>query len=1569
MNRRRILVVAAAGLCAAVWTYACGDGATEPPTPPPDPPRPATVAVAPATVRLTALGATEQLTAEVRDQNGQVMAGAAVTWSSSAASIATVSGSGLVTAVGNGTASITATAGSASGTATVTVAQEVSAVTVKPAADTVVAGDTLRLAAEAADANGHPVAGAVFDWASSDTLVAVVDDAGLVTGHGAGEAEVTATAAGVTGRVELTVVDPAPTAITVTPDTVALTALGQTAQLAAVVRDQIGRVIEGEAVFWSSADTLVATVGSAGLVTAIGGGATTIAATVGKVSGTAAVTVMQSAGSVVVSPTADTVAPGDTLRLAAEAFDENGHPVEGAEFGWSSSDVSVATVDGGGLVTGVAEGTATIVAAAGSGRGTAQITVENPDRVALVALYNATDGPNWVDNENWLTDAALGEWYGVDTDDSGRVVRLDLSGREAQGDIPHGLAGPIPPVLGSLTNLTLLNLKLNALSGSIPAEMGNLANLARLDLSENNLTGPIPPELGNLANLSWTDLRRNALTGPIPLELGSSRNLIFLRLDRNELTGTVPAELGNLANLARLDLGENNLTGPVPQSFLLLRRLRDFRIDGNKSLCVPGTSAFVAWLQGLFEGASCNAADIAVLETLYELTGGTAWAESAGWLGGGAVEEWYGVTADSLGRVTELDLTRNGLAGRLPARLGDLTKMDVLRIGRNALTGRLPASLAHVALEVLDYGGTELCTPADGAFREWLNAIPSHEGTGVECAPLSDREILEILYETTGGRDWTNNGNWLTDAPFRDWYGVHVDTRGRVVGLALSRNNLTGAIPPELGELASLTEINLSNNELTGPIPSELGNLASLTEMLLNRNALTGGIPSELGNLASLTEMNLSNNDLTGPIPSELGNLASLTELDLDGNALTGRIPPEIGNLANLDWLDLSENTLSGPIPHEIGNLASVRILLLGDNALTGPIPPEIGNLASVSQLFLRNNELSGPIPPEIGDLSMYELLLSDNALTGSLPPEMGNLSVSILALDNNDLEGPVPPEFGGISRLRRLGLGNNPGLAGALPTELTALDRLEALVAGGTNLCAPSDPDFVAWLEGVHTRRIVRCRGGEPPMAYLSQAVQSREFPVPLVAGERALLRVFVTAAQATTKGIPDVRARFYRDNREIHVEEIPGKSDPMPTGVDESSLSKSANAEILGHVIRPGLEMVIEVDPDGTLDATLGVARRIPETGRLALDVRAMPPFDLTLIPFIWTELHDSSIVDLVNAMAVDPDNHELLSEMRTLLPVGDLDVKAHEPVLTSTNDAWTLRDETEAIRVLEGETGYYMGMMPPPVTRAAGVAFIAGKANFSVTAASTIAHELGHNLSLRHAPCGGAGGPDPSYPYSDGSIGAWGYDFRDGGSLVRPSRPDLMSYCGPEWVSDYGFSNTLRYRLWDEGPPTATAVTAAEQALLLWGGTTSDSVPFLNPAFVVEAPPALPDSAGAYAVTGRTADARELFSLRFAMPETADGDGSSGFAFVLPVQPGWDGNLASITLMGPGGSFTLGGDSDIPMAILRNPRTGQVRGILRNPPPTTPAAADAVGESVVTGLKVLFSRGIPGAEAWRR
>lgn len=334
----------------------------------------------------------------------------------------------------------------------------------------------------------------------------------------------------------------------------------------------------------------------------------------------------------------------------------------------------------------------------------------------------------------------------------------------------------------------------------------------------------------------------------------------------------------------------------------------------------------------------------------------------------------------------------------------------------------------------------------------------------------------------------------------------------------------------------------------------------------------------------------------------------------------------------------------------------------------------------------------------------------------------------------------------------------------------------------------------------------------------------------------------------------------------------------------------------------------------------------------------------------------------------MAADPDSHELLADTRTLLPVGELDVTAHAPVLSSSNSVFALLDNTEAIRVMEGGTGHYMGTMAGPVTGAGGVAHLPGRASFSSPFSGTIAHELGHNMYLLHAPCGGGRGPDPSYPYPDGSTGAWGYDFVTG-ELVRPTNPDLMSYCGPRRISDYHFTNALRHRLVDEGAPGAAAAAGPARSLLLWGGIDADSVPFLEPAFIVDAPPALPDSAGAYEVTGQTASGAELFSLSFAIPEVADGDGSSGFVFALPVRPGWADALATITLSGPGGSFILDDDSDLSMAILRDPRTGQVRGILRDLPPVAQAARDAAAASAGSGLEVLFSRGIPGAEAWRR
>ena len=175
-------------------------------------------------------------------------------------------------------------------------------------------------------------------------------------------------------------------------------------------------------------------------------------------------------------------------------------------------------------------------------------TSPETDREALIALFEATDGPNWKGEGIWLTDQPLGEWQGVKTDDNGRVVELSLD--------EHELSGEIPGELGNLANLRVLNLSSNELSGEIPSELGNLASLIGLLLYGNELSGEIPAELGNLANLGRLELRGNQLSGEIPAELGNLASLEWLRLQENQLSGCVPAILSGQLDTDYSDLGD-----------------------------------------------------------------------------------------------------------------------------------------------------------------------------------------------------------------------------------------------------------------------------------------------------------------------------------------------------------------------------------------------------------------------------------------------------------------------------------------------------------------------------------------------------------------------------------------------------------------------------------------------------------------------------------------------------------------------------------------------------------------------------------------------------------------------------------------------------------------------------------------------------------------------------------------------------------------------------------------------------------------------------------------------------
>ncbi|WP_419949772.1 Ig-like domain-containing protein [Candidatus Palauibacter sp.] len=775
------------------------------------------------------------------------------------------------------------------------------------------------------------------------------------------------------------------------------------------------------------------------------------------------------------------------------------------------------------------------------------------------------------------------------------------------------------------------------------------------------------------------------------------------------------------------------------------------------------------------------------------------------------------------------------------------------------------------------------------------------------------RGALTALYESTDGPNWTQNENWLSDAPLADWHGVATDAEGRVTRLALVANGLRGTIPPQIGNLRALERLWLYSNELNGAIPAELGNLSRLEYLGLSSNDLSGSIPPELGRLTALNTLWLNYNDLSGPIPSELGDLARLEAAWLYNNRLSGPIPPEIGRLPNLTDLQFHANDLSGPIPGELGDLTTLTKLYLYQNRLGGPIPAELGKLANLTELQLHENLLRGPVPAELGRLT----------------------------------------------RLTKLYLNDNAGLSGLLPLELAELGSLSDLLLEATGLCAPNDAGFRDWLSGLTVAEVALCRQGGAPF-YLIQTVQSLEKPVPLVAGEDALLRVFPVALQSTEERIPPVRVTFYDEGALSHTLEIPVGSAVLPTEFADSPLERSANGPVPGSVLRPGVEMVIEVDPDTTVTLSLGVHERIPETGRFALEVLELEPLNLTVVPYLQRSAPDTAFARQVGELTAE---HETLWATRDLLPVGQFELEVHEPVWTDLDPIYdnslALLREVDALRLMEGSSAYYMGMLRD----GGGKAHVAHKASVSELEALTMAHEVGHNLSLLHAPCAVGEALDPRYPYERGVIGARGYDAREG-TLVAPVLADLMAYCRPRWISDYHFTKAAEYRL-RVAAADARVTGGATRNLLLWGGVEGGRL-VLDPSFVVESVPQLPEAGGPYRLEGRDASGGAVFSLDFDMAAVSDGDpGDGGFVFALPVAAGWE-ELASITLSGPEGVVSLDRDSGRAMGLLLDDATGAARGFLRD----LPVAADgASADGLEPGLRIQVSRGVPGREAWPR
>ena len=425
--------------------------------------------------------------------------------------------------------------------------------------------------------------------------------------------------------------------------------------------------------------------------------------------------------------------------------------------------------------------------------------------------------------------------------------------------------------VGRVTAITLVD---SSLTGRIPAELGNLSELQRLELSGNLFSGPVPSELGRLVKLQGLILNDNRLSGPIPAELGMLVELMWLQIAGNQLTGCVPERWSRIPNN---DVSKAGL---------------DF--------CQPSSTTSLGSPEG----------DRIALVALYNSTGGSSWANNDNWLSVAPLAEWYGVTTDVNGRVTEVKLSENRLTGRIPPELGRLSNLLVLELGNRSY----------------------ICVHGSGCTSE---------------SPLANRLTGTIPYELS-------------------------NLKG-LVGLDLQANQLTGSVPAWLGELSNLRWLILSANPLSGSIPAELGGLRDMEILLLNNDGLSGPVPDWLGNLTNLTRLDIRGFGITGQIPVGLTNLTKLEWLVL-GGGLTGSLPSGIGNLTSLQHLSIGVNRLKGPIPSSIGRLVNLEVLLLNNNELTGRIPSSLGDLDKMRFLTLAGNSFTGCIPGPLRNVETSDL-------------------------------------------------------------------------------------------------------------------------------------------------------------------------------------------------------------------------------------------------------------------------------------------------------------------------------------------------------------------------------------------------------------------------------------------------------------------------------------------------------------------------------------------------------------------------------------------------------------------
>jgi Leucine-rich repeat (LRR) protein len=719
-----------------------------------------------------------------------------------------------------------------------------------------------------------------------------------------------------------------------------------------------------------------------------------------------------------------------------------------------------------------------------------QCNITESELTALEGLYKSCNGSSWRWDLNlhpssmWSfpTNVSIpcsDSWQGVSCTVMGfndsvacSIVGLDL--------VNYGLAGPLPPSLNGLFNLTILNISSNRINSTIPQSLALMSSLHTILLSDNTLSGPlpsfneliklqsfgadlnnvtgsIPVSLCNASLLQRFSIQGNNVSGSLPECLYELNDLVLLNIRDNWFAGSISTNVGSLLLIESIDMGMNEIGGSLPTQLGILSTLTSLAVDGNRiASTIPtelGNLEFLTTLQ-----LSTNFINGSLPTELGKLSSLTNFGAYLNQLTGSIPTELC-----NLSSLIIINFGFNKLVGQLPPQLGLLDQLMSFNVTNNCLTSIIPVEFGNwTFLSSLDLSGNELSgsLPSTLCYFAWLTILSANDNaiTGALPSCIGNASALQYF-------QLQNN----------DLYGEIPTSITRLVMLVyldLSSNLFVGPVPADIGELSSLMVMRIHDNPLSSTIPTGISKLKKLTVLNLSFSRLSGTIPTWLGNLTNLQFLNLSYANFSGSLPNEVVLLSNLSSLYVNDNNLDTSLPVGLneGMSTNLQYLSLSSNRFTGTVSSKLVTLPQLRILDLYFNKFRGPLPFTDGLQCDyLSYYDLGRNFFSGTLPNNwTGYKALRYFLVDYNKLNGSLPSITLNQATSVslyeFGVQGNNLTGTIPEGLFTHTCLTGLTLNDN-ALKGTLSSSITHLQRLVNLDLSSNNLDGDLKDAFVRTL------------------------------------------------------------------------------------------------------------------------------------------------------------------------------------------------------------------------------------------------------------------------------------------------------------------------------------------------------------------------------------------------------------------------------------------------------------------------------------------------------------------------